>query len=75
MDASNGTERFTFGDVADSEIVSFEMIETTNKLPYHPFHFDLTLTILKNKPNYEDIGTEFTLSRDKRLIFGRKKKQ
>lgn len=47
------SERFTFGDVANTEYVTYEIIDTENKLPYHPFKFDLKLVILKTKPNYE----------------------
>lgn len=74
MEESNGSGGFSFGEVADTEYVSYEIIDTVNKLPYHPFHFDLTLTVLKSKPNYEEVGTQFTLSRDKTVLFGRRKK-
>ena len=50
------------------------MIDTENKLPYHPFHFDLNLMVFKSKAPYEEAGVIFSLSREKSIIFGRKKK-
>lgn len=44
-------------------------------MPYNPFLFDLNLVIFKTRPGYEEVGTEYPLSRDKAGIFGRRKKQ
>lgn len=46
------SERFSFGEVAETEYVSFKIVETHNKLPYNPFLFDLKLAIVKVKPGY-----------------------
>lgn len=53
MDETLGSERFTFGDVQDTEYVAYDIIDTEVKLPYNPFVFDFKLNIFKSKPNYE----------------------
>jgi hypothetical protein len=74
MDETIGSEKFTFGDVQDTEYVAYEIVDTEIKLPYNPFVFDLRLAIFKSKPNYEEVGTSFPLSREKKTVFCRKKK-
>ena len=63
MEETIGSEKFTFGEVEETEYVSYEIVDTEVKLPYNPFVFDHKLSIFKSKPNYEEVGTSYALSR------------
>jgi hypothetical protein len=39
MEETLGSERFTFGDVQDTEYVAYDIVDTEVKLPYNPFIF------------------------------------
>lgn len=63
MEESVGSEKFTFGEVQDTEYICYDVGTTELALPYNPFLFDLQLTLIKVKPNHEPAGTIFPLSR------------
>jgi hypothetical protein len=63
MEETLGSERFSFGDVQDTEYIAYDIVDTEVKLPYNPFVFELKLTIFKSKPNYEEVGASYPLSR------------
>ena len=74
MEETIGSEKFSWGEVEETEYVSYEIADTDVKLPYNPFVFDFKLSIFKSKHNYEEVGTSYPLSREKKLVFCRKKK-
>ncbi len=39
MEETIGSERFTFGDVQDTEYVAYDIVDTEVRLPYNPFFF------------------------------------
>jgi hypothetical protein len=63
MEESVGSEKFTFGEVQDTEYICYDVANTELALPYNPFLFDLQLALIKVKPNHEPVGTIFPLSR------------
>lgn len=68
------SDRFSFGEVANTEYASFEQPDNQPSLPYNPFAFDLTLTLKKSKSNYEEPGLRIPLPKDGLLLLARKKK-
>lgn len=67
-DEESGT-LFNFDSIVETEIIK---VDDSLSLPFNPFTFDITLTIIKTQPPFEH-NLSFLLAPGCKSIFGRKK--